>query len=127
MEFSTSAAVLILCAFAAAYTWFTAIVSFRKTTYEIVTPRILRIKRLLIASFLIALITSIIGLVSGFAMIGRAPPEERAAILQQRIDKQLIPETYGAVIAILLGYSLLRGRAGYLQANSKPEAGKSVA
>lgn len=112
-----SLVMMALCAIAALYAWISVIYSFQKTTYQVIEQRAALVKRILIIVFLLALLSSVIGMISNLPDVAAASPETKSSVLQRGLDRLLLRESFLTVLAGFVGLGVIRGRASYLKPN----------
>lgn len=106
---------LVFCAAVTGYSWALALYAFRPTTHAEALRSARRVKRIVIAAAVIAVLAYVIGCLQVFAEIAGVEPERKAALLGRGLDNLLVRPALGTVVAGLLALTLLRARASYLK------------
>lgn len=115
-----SLASLALCAVVAIYSWAMAIYSFRPSMHAEVFRHARRVKRLLIAAFVIAVLAYVIGFTRLAAEVAKAPLETKTLLMARGIEQLLVSPVMCSLFAGLFGLTLLRARASYLKPDTDP-------
>lgn len=106
---------LALCALATLYTWVLSLYSFRQTSHELIQRSARRVKRILIGSFLLVLIASVVEIASIFPHLSAASIGTKSTVLENELSRLLLLETHGMLFATMMGLFVLRVRVKLLR------------